>query len=111
MSLTIETAAMRIRRQIRDAEHKTDEALRAQCALLNEMVNARSNTDVAPTIGQKAVIRINAAQRSLIQSQNNLLRTHDALTEIYREVGLGNEEGATPKTGLDEMEINGELAA
>lgn len=111
MNLTIETAAMRIRRQIRNAEQKTDEALLAQSSLLGEMISARTAFNVNPSAGQKAVIRLATAQKNLVDSQNNLLRTHDALVEIYKEVGLANEEGMTEPSGLDDLQVGEHLAA
>ncbi len=111
MSLTIETAALRIRRQIRDAEQKTDAALIAQSNLLSEMIGARTAFGAQPSIGQAAVIRLASAQQNLVSSQNNLLRTHDALIEIYKEVGLANEEGMTEPSGLDDLQVGENLAA
>ncbi len=97
MKMTSSIAAPRIARALKSAEAKTDEALLAAAALMQELVEARSTTDVVPHTGQEALLRLARAQLSLIEGSTNLFRVHDSMSQIGRELGILDEKDATPK--------------
>lgn len=100
MSLTLASATARIARQLKDAESRTDEALIAMSELMSSLVRARASTDVVPHTGQTALIRLAQAQRSIIEGSNDLFRVHDVMANIGREMGVLDEPGTTPPSGL-----------
>ncbi len=84
----------------RYTEAKTDAALLAAASLMQELVEARAATDVVPHTGQEALLRLARAQLSLIEGSTNIFRVHDSMSQIGRELGIFDEDDATPKLGL-----------
>jgi len=110
MSLDRSTATVRIARQLKEAEQRTDEALLAMSELMSTLILARASTEVVPHTGQRALLRLAQAQRSIIEGSSDLFRVHDTMSSIGRELGVLDEPDSTPPSGLIEHESR-ELAA
>ena len=100
MSIPKSAAAARIRTQLRDAEAKFDEALLASANLMATMVLARANPEVEVHTGQKALLRLAQAQRSMLNGSSNLFRVHDELVVIGRELAILDEPSPTSPSRL-----------
>jgi hypothetical protein len=99
MSMTIAAATARISRQLPEAELSLDCALLASARLMESMLLARQADGLQGYVGQTALMRLAKAQRTLIESQNDMLRIHEELRGIGREVkAIGDEEGTCPQT-------------
>jgi hypothetical protein len=105
MSLPMHTAAVRIRRELRDAEAKSDAALLAKARLLETMLLARQSADVEINTGQRAIIRLSHAIQSQVNVATDLFRVHDEMVKIGRETGIADEDGATRTSGLDDRDL------
>lgn len=75
-------AAMRIGRAVRDAEQATDQALLTSAGLLQEMMRARLSSDAPAATGQAAILRLVAAQKSLVEASSDILRVHSSLDDV-----------------------------
>ncbi|EJL31325.1 hypothetical protein [Novosphingobium sp. AP12] len=105
MSMTIAAATARISRQLPEAELSLDSALLASARLMESMLLARQVDGLEVYTGQTALMRLAKAQRTLIESQNDMLRIHQELRGIGRDVkALGDEEGSCPTTGAADAE-------
>ncbi|MCP5386634.1 MAG: hypothetical protein H6916_07425 [Novosphingobium sp.] len=109
MSLDRTAATARIARQLKDAEQRIDDALLASSELMATLLRARASTSVVPHTGQAALIRLAEAQRSIINGANDMFRVHDVMASIGREMGVFDEEGSTPPSGL--LQTSDEKAA
>lgn len=98
MSMTINAAAARISRQLPEAELSLDSALLASTRLMESMLLARQVDGIQVFTGQGALMRLAKTQRSLIESQNDMIRVHRALLDAGREAkAIGDENGTCPK--------------
>ena len=88
MTITKQTASLRISSELRDAEEALDQALLAQSRLLTEMITARMETDADTFEGQAEIMRLIKAQQSVTASANDLARVHGGLLDIGREVAI-----------------------
>lgn len=105
MSMTIAAATARISRQLPEAELSLDSALLASARLMESMLLARQVDGLEVYTGQTALMRLAKAQRTLIESQNDMLRVHQELRGIGREMkALADEEGSCPTTGMLDAE-------
>lgn len=101
MSMTIAAATARISRQLPDAELSLDSALLASARLMESMLLARQADGMEIYVGQTALMRLAKAQRTLIESQNDMIRIHAELRGIGREIkAVGDDDGNCPQTGL-----------
>jgi hypothetical protein len=103
MTMTLETAALRIGRELRAAEEKVDEALLASARLMTELLTARQHPDVVVHEGQKALIRLAQAVNQLVAGGSNIFRVHDEIGAIGREMGVMDEQ--TKRTGLSDDDL------
>lgn len=102
MSLTVAAATMRIRRQLKDAEVKSDAALLAKLELMSSMVLARQAVEVeAGAIGQKAIVRLARSMQFEIDATSDLYRAHEDLRRDCRDAGFIPDE-EKPRTLHDE---------
>lgn len=103
MSITISAAAARISRQLPEAELSLDSALLASARLMESMLLARQADGMELFAGQTALMRLAKTQRTLIESQNDMMRVHEELRGIGQEIkAIGDEDGSCPKTrGLE----------
>lgn len=98
MSITIASAAARIGRQLPELEVSLDAALLASTWLMESMLLARGAEGVSSFTGQTALMRLAKAQRSLIESQNDMMRVHGELLGMGREVkAISDDAGTCPK--------------
>jgi fructoselysine-6-P-deglycase FrlB-like protein len=105
MSLTIASASARIRRQLIGCEHSVAGALSQTSELIATLARAQVDVPEAPRgAGQVAIMRAQAASRKLAEAQAELLRSHDQLVVIGREM-MSPEETTCPPSGLSEVEI------
>jgi hypothetical protein len=99
MSITIAAATARIARQLPEAELSLDSALLASARLMESMLLARQADGVEVFTGQTALMRLAKAQRTLLESQSDMMRVHQELRGIGQEVkALSDEDGTCPKT-------------
>lgn len=97
MSMTIAAATARIARQLPEAELSLDSALLASARLMESMLLARQADGVETFTGQTALMRLAKAQRTLIESQNDMIRVHHELRGIGSEVkAITDDEGTCP---------------
>lgn len=93
-----------IREQLRATEAIGDDLLFNAFELGKRMLTARRNPDVAPHIGQVALIRLVSAQQSIVAGANDLFRVHDELNKVGIAVGVMDEPGTTPTSPLAEFQ-------
>ena len=98
--MPLEISAVRIARTLRETEAKMDDALLSAAKLMQELIAARQHPDVEVHTGQKAVIRLVAAQQSIVAGTSNLFRVHDEMLEVNRVMGIMDEKGITDPSGL-----------
>ncbi len=94
--------AQAIRTQLRHTESLGDELMVNAFELGKRLLAARANPDVAPHIGQKAMIRLVSAQQSMVDACNDLFRVHDELSKVGVETGVMDTPGTTPNSALDD---------
>jgi hypothetical protein len=92
MTLSPQLATIRIARQLKAAESHADKALLEYSKLMTELIEARQCPSVDSHTGQDALVRLARAQVSMIDSSNDLFRTHDAVYKVGRELGLLEEK-------------------
>lgn len=107
--LTFPTAAMRIRRELAVAEKASDELLLKLTALQGTMIAARIDTEVAVHTGQEALLRLQKAMSKAIAAQTDLLRAHDSIAKVGREVMGGDEIYCPPSGGLGDDELTPQI--
>lgn len=91
MGMSPSVAQMRIVRDLREAEEALDNALLRQSALLTTMIEARRDTEVAPFVGQGALMRLTKSHQGLVTAGTDLARVHSNLLQVQGDV-LGYEE-------------------
>jgi len=97
MSLPIPLAVTSLRNLIHDAEAKADESLMAQLDLMKQILRVRQTEPMpSPHVAQDGIIRLARAIQSAVDAQNDLFRTHDALTKARREVYADLPHDDTP---------------
>jgi hypothetical protein len=94
MTLSPQIASARISRQLKAAESQSDLALLEFSRLMTEIVQARQSANVESHTGQDALIRLARAQMSVIEGTSDLLRVHDAMYRIGREMGILEEKAS-----------------
>lgn len=72
---------------LRNTEASFDEALLSSARLLQSMVKARQNPNVAPATAQAAINRLVRSQQHLIAGQSDILRVHAELSKLAVETG------------------------
>lgn len=102
MSMTIAVATARISRQLPEAEVSLDSALLASAQLMETILLTSGQEGQEPYARQAALMRLARAQCLLIESQNNMLRLHEEVLGIGKEIkAVGDDDGNCPKpTGL-----------
>lgn len=85
-----------IREQLRATEATSDQLLFDSFELGKRMLTARRNPDVAPHIGQAALMRLTRAQRSILEGQCDIFRVHDEMSKVGVAVGVMDENNTTP---------------
>lgn len=106
MTNRISQDAQEIRKQIREAEAVTDEAMMACAQLKRIILRARQNPDVAVDAAQRVLIRLQEAEKQALSMSTNLLRAHDELNKVSRVYAGPDDSGTeTPLTAdLENLE-------
>lgn len=87
MTLTVESATIRISRNIKSAEKALNEALLQQAELMSTLVLARNQVSPNFLSGQDALMRLMKSQQSLLTAGNDLARVHGRMLDISKEMG------------------------
>lgn len=82
MSMTPQTAAARIIRELHNSEAEIDRALASSASLLATMAQARIDTASPLATGQVAIMRLVRSLSSLSDARSELVRTHSELLKI-----------------------------
>jgi hypothetical protein len=74
----------------------------AKLDLMRQLLRVRQTEDMpAPHVGQDGIIRLARSIQSAVDSQNDLFRTHDALTKARHEIWADLPHDDTPPTGFE----------
>jgi hypothetical protein len=93
MSFNASAATARIRRQLKEAEARADEALLSKLDLMASMVRARQSVAVDDgTIGQSAIVRMSRSVQAQIEATNDLFRAHEELRRACHDAGFIPDE-------------------
>jgi hypothetical protein len=103
MKERIGTDAAIIRKGLRQTEGAIDDALLETTTLMQVMLRARQNPDLAPHAGQKSIMRLTAAMQQQVRAANNVFRVHDEMSQIGVAFGVIDHSGSTPQSGLGEQ--------
>jgi len=95
MTMTSQTAVLRLARDLPDAERKIDEALIATSKILQTVVDARSVVDVPVVEIQQTILRIAKVQSALMEASRDLFRSHGELSH-YHQAYMGADEPYCP---------------
>lgn len=87
MTMTPQTAANRLIRELFESEVELDRAIARSAALLASVAQARVDTGTAFADGQIAMMRIVQGLTSMSQARSNLVRTHGELRRLGEERG------------------------
>jgi hypothetical protein len=97
MSQPVPITLTKLRNLIRNAEAKADESLIAKLDLMAQLLRTRQSEKMpSPHVGQDGLVRLARSIQAAVESQNNLFRTHDALTRARREVYADLPHDDTP---------------
>ncbi|MEE4451188.1 hypothetical protein V2S85_06030 [Novosphingobium resinovorum] len=103
--MTISAATARIARQLPEAELSLDSALLASARLMESMLLARQADGVQVFTGQTALMRLAKAQRTLLESQNDMIRVHQELRGVGLEVkAITDDKDSCPPSGMLDAE-------
>ena len=108
MTMPLETARLRIARDLEEAETAIDDALLRQSKLMETLVDSRRATKSGPFTGQSALLRLAKSQQTLISAGGELARVHGQMSEIQKEK-LGYEE--CPDEPMATVETTGDRSA
>lgn len=109
MTDRIRTDALKLKKLVREAEALADESMIACARLRQAMLAARQNPAVEVTTGQRALLRLAQAESQALAMSTNLLRVHDELSKVAREM-MGDDN--IPTEVLPEaLELAGESEA
>lgn len=106
MSMTIAAATARVSRQLPEAELSLDSALLASTRLMEAMLLARTAEGMPQVYAaQTALMRLAKTQRSLIESQNDMIRVHEELLKTGQEIkAVGDDGTSCPPSGITTVE-------
>lgn len=103
MTLTVHTAAARLRREIPAAEAAVDEALLRTTEVIRTIISARREAGIPAHTGQDALLRLNKVQSSLLDAGSNFFRVHSQAVDAA-VVYCGGDEPTCPPSGAVENE-------
>lgn len=98
MTMTPVVAGMRIADDLHLFEASLAETLALAGKLCATMTGARTELQVAPSVGQKTMLRFARIQTALLTVNGDTARMHESLRSVAAEVGIGPEETFT--TGI-----------
>jgi len=85
MTDRLRSDALNVKKLIREAEALADESMIAFARLKQAMLKARQNPTFEVHSGQRALMRLNQAERQAMEMSTSLLRVHDELSKVARE--------------------------
>ncbi len=91
MTNRIRTDALNLKKLVREAEALADESMIACSRLRQAMLAARQNPSVEVMTGQRALMRLAHAEGQALAMSTNLLRVHDELSKVAREM-MGEDD-------------------
>lgn len=104
--LSVEAAGARVARDLEEAERFTNESLRALARLNVSMMNVRLDTELPQYQGQTAVIRLQEAQKQMVDAMSNLTRVHKSLRDDFTRItGLPDTPQRCPTEGISEVAV------
>ena len=86
MSLTVETAGIRIANNLDDAERAANEALRSKARLLESMMTTRLETELPQYQGHLAVMRLQKAISDDVSSMGELAKAHKSMRDDFTRI-------------------------
>lgn len=92
MSLPIEVAGRKVADRLAKAEEFANESLHAHAALMQSMMDVRTQTDVTPYAGQIAVTRVQAAMNKIVEAQADLAKAHKQLKSDFCKITMIPED-------------------
>lgn len=99
MSITPQTAVLRLSRDLPNAERKIDEALIATTAILQTVIDARSVVGVPAREVQQTLLRLTKVQNALLEASGDLFRSHGDLSRFHQEYMGADEPYCPPASG------------
>ena len=105
MPMTVEIAGRRVKRVLEAAERSTNETSRAYAELQTAMLDVRLETELPQYQGQVAMMRLQEAQRHVIEAQGQLARVHKEMRDQFIDVTAGPDEPRCPIGGDSLQEV------
>lgn len=87
--------AHNLKKLIREAEALADESMLAFARLKQAMLTARQNPGVEVHTGQRALLRLNQAEAQAMAMSTSLLRVHEEMSKVARELMAGDDQVPT----------------
>lgn len=87
--------ARNLKKLIREAEALADESMLAFAKLKQAMLSARQNPLVEVHTGQRALMRLNQAEAQAMAMSTSLLRVHEEMSKVAREMMAGDDQVPT----------------
>ena len=91
MSERIISDAYNLKKLIREAEALADESMIAFAKLRQAMIAARQNPQIEVNTGQRALLRLSQAEQQAMAMSTNILRVHEELSGVAREVARSDD--------------------
>jgi hypothetical protein len=96
-------AGLRIQRSLIELEAAIEAAMTAASTLNSDLLMARSVEGAPPAAGQAVLIRMGAAQQSLLKASSDTFRMHGDLRKLNEDVkALPAEDGECPDRHMAE---------
>jgi hypothetical protein len=87
--------ARNLKKLVREAEALADESMLAFAKLKQAMLAARQNPGVEVHTGQRALMRLNQAETQAMAMSTSLLRVHEEMSKVARELMAGDDQVPT----------------
>ncbi len=95
MTQRVYNDARNLKKLIREAEALADESMLAFAKLKQAMISARQNPGVEVHTGQRALMRLNQAEAQAMAMSTSLLRVHEEMSKVARELMAGDDQVPT----------------
>lgn len=93
MSAPVEIIGRRVADNLAHAEDLANKSLHAHAALLQSMMDVRTQTDVAPYEGQIAVMRVQAAMSKIVEAQGEIAKAHKSMRADFCRITMIPDNG------------------
>lgn len=109
---TLPIAGLRIQRRLAELETAIETAMQAAASLNSDLLLARSAEGAPPAAGQSVLLRMAAAQQSLLKASSQTFRMHGDLRKLNEDVkALPAEDGECPDHHMAEAGGEAEQAS